>query len=181
MEYWVRKGKAKTRPPAFNSTKFPFFQPKMQNLNCKLQQIKRTVNTGEGKSQGEIRFALCARRFRFCSSPLTPHDSRPAAFNMVRIFLFITFCLLLAIGLGSCSGGGSSSGSGGAQSPTAWAKAYGGGNKDVARSIQQTSDGGFIVAGETASFGAVNSHVWVLKLERQRKDPVGEDLWRKRP
>jgi len=45
-----------------------------------------------------------------------------------------------------------------------WAKAYGGGNKDVAHSIQQTSDGGFIVAGETSSFGAGNSDVWVLKL-----------------
>jgi uncharacterized delta-60 repeat protein len=35
-----------------------------------------------------------------------------------------------------------------------WAKTYGGTNWDVARSVQQTSDGGYILAGETYSFGA---------------------------
>lgn len=45
-----------------------------------------------------------------------------------------------------------------------WAKTYGGSSSDIARSIQQTSDSGFIVAGETSSFGT-NTDVWILKLE----------------
>jgi hypothetical protein len=35
-----------------------------------------------------------------------------------------------------------------------WAKTYGGSDLDFAYSIQQTSDGGYIVAGGTSSFGA---------------------------
>ena len=45
-----------------------------------------------------------------------------------------------------------------------WAKTYGGSGKEVASSIQQTTDGGYIVAGITNSFGAGNQDVWVLKL-----------------
>lgn len=93
----------------------------------------------------------------------------------------ITFCLL-AISLCNCGGGGdvgsssggSGGGSGGGQLPTGWAKAYGGVNRDMAHSLQQTSDGGFIVAGETYSFGAVNSDEWVFKL-----DANGSIQWQK--
>ena len=35
---------------------------------------------------------------------------------------------------------------------------------DIAHSIQQSDDGGYIVAGETDSFGARGYDVWVLKL-----------------
>ncbi len=35
-----------------------------------------------------------------------------------------------------------------------WAKTYGGSNNDSAYSIQQTSDGGYLAAGYTSSFGA---------------------------
>jgi len=45
-----------------------------------------------------------------------------------------------------------------------WQKTYGASNDDVARSIQQTSDGGYIVAGGTESFGAGNEDIWILKL-----------------
>jgi len=45
-----------------------------------------------------------------------------------------------------------------------WWNSYGGANDDRARSIQQTSDGGFIVAGETNSFGVGDLDIWVLKL-----------------
>lgn len=45
-----------------------------------------------------------------------------------------------------------------------WQKAYGGADDDRARSIQQISDGGYIVAGETFSFGAGNIDIWVIKL-----------------
>jgi len=55
-----------------------------------------------------------------------------------------------------------------------WAKTYGGPNGDEARSIQQTADGGYIVAGWTGSFGAGRSDIWVLKL-----DPNGDVQWQK--
>lgn len=45
-----------------------------------------------------------------------------------------------------------------------WQKTYGGSRLDVAYSIQQTFDGGYIVAGETESFGAGNKDMWILKL-----------------
>jgi len=45
-----------------------------------------------------------------------------------------------------------------------WAQSYGGEGWDAADSIQQTSDGGYVVAGETESYGAGGSDFWVLKL-----------------
>ena len=48
---------------------------------------------------------------------------------------------------------------------TLWQKAYGGPKKDVADFIQQTSDGGYIVACTTNSFGAGGHDFWVLKLD----------------
>ena len=45
-----------------------------------------------------------------------------------------------------------------------WERAYGGGGDDWANSAQQTSDGGFIVAGSSDSFGAGLSDFWLLKL-----------------
>ena len=71
------------------------------------------------------------------------------------------------------AGSTSSSGAGGsdawilklnADGAVAWQKTYGGSNDDRADSIQQTADGGFIVAGSTSSFGAGGSDAWVLKL-----------------
>jgi hypothetical protein len=53
-----------------------------------------------------------------------------------------------------------------------WQKTYGGSSRDVANSIQQTSDGGYIVAGNTASTnGDVTknhggSDVWIIKLNK---------------
>jgi uncharacterized delta-60 repeat protein len=45
-----------------------------------------------------------------------------------------------------------------------WQKVYGGTSYDRAYSIRQTNDGGYIVAGETSSFGAGNYDCWILKL-----------------
>ena len=45
-----------------------------------------------------------------------------------------------------------------------WQKTYGGSGDDFAYSVQQTSDGGYIVAGYTDSFGAGLYDIWVLKL-----------------
>jgi len=54
-----------------------------------------------------------------------------------------------------------------------WQKTYGGTNCDYAESIQQTLDGGYIVAGGTYSFG-VGGNAWVLKL-----DGDGNVQWQK--
>lgn len=55
-----------------------------------------------------------------------------------------------------------------------WQKAYGGTGNDLAVSVQQSSDGGFIVAGFTSSFGAGNFDFWVLRL-----DSIGNAVWQK--
>jgi len=47
----------------------------------------------------------------------------------------------------------------------AWQKTYGGNGYDAASSIQQTTDGGYIVAGVTKSFGAGYEDVYILKLD----------------
>lgn len=46
-----------------------------------------------------------------------------------------------------------------------WQKRYGGDKPEGAHFIQQTRDGGYIVAGETESFGAGGADFWILKLE----------------
>ncbi|HHT9140027.1 MAG TPA: hypothetical protein ACFYEI_04360 [Candidatus Tripitaka californicus] len=55
-----------------------------------------------------------------------------------------------------------------------WQKTYGGTDQDEAHSIQQTSDGGYIVTGTTSSFGAGKCDIWVLKLR-----PDGAVEWQK--
>jgi hypothetical protein len=55
-----------------------------------------------------------------------------------------------------------------------WTKTIGGSLTDVARSIIQSSDGGYVVAGWTASFGAGNEDIYVVKL-----DSSGNVQWTK--
>jgi len=55
-----------------------------------------------------------------------------------------------------------------------WQKTFGGGNSDWANSIQQTKDGGYIVAGSTYSFGSGEADVYILKLNSK-----GELEWEK--
>lgn len=57
---------------------------------------------------------------------------------------------------------------------TLWTKTYGGTVGEVGYSVQQTTDGGYIVAGVTYSFGAGNQDVYLI-----RTDFNGDTLWTK--
>jgi hypothetical protein len=46
-----------------------------------------------------------------------------------------------------------------------WDKTFGGSSSDGAWSVQQTSDDGYILAGETSSFGDVNGDAWLIKTD----------------
>ena len=45
-----------------------------------------------------------------------------------------------------------------------WSQTFGGADSDKSCSVQQTSDGGFVIAGKTKNWGAGNNDVWLIKL-----------------
>ncbi|MFH1321231.1 MAG: T9SS type A sorting domain-containing protein [Bacteroidota bacterium] len=55
-----------------------------------------------------------------------------------------------------------------------WSKIYGGSGDDVGMSVQQTIDGGYVVAGTTLSFGAGGDDIYLIKT-----DAGGDTLWTK--
>jgi hypothetical protein len=57
---------------------------------------------------------------------------------------------------------------------TLWTRTYGGSDYDQSYSVQQTTDGGYIVAGGTASYGAGAEDVYLIKT-----DSLGDTLWTK--
>lgn len=59
-----------------------------------------------------------------------------------------------------------------AQPDTLWTRIYGGYNSDYVRCVQVTSNNGFIMTGATASYGAGDRDVWLI-----RADSLGDTLW----
>jgi len=80
---------------------------------------------------------------------------------MKRVFILTSILVLLLASTAAADPG-----------DTLWTRTYGGGDVEEGWCVQQTHDGGYIIAGHTASFGAGNYDVYVVKTATN-----GDTLW----
>ncbi len=86
--------------------------------------------------------------------------------NLLSLLLgvLVFVCLPTVVGCGGGNNGG--------QFSAGWKRTFGGPGVNIGNSIQQTADGGFIIAGQTNSSGAGQFDVYLL-----RTDAGGNELW----
>jgi len=82
----------------------------------------------------------------------------PAKLFLSVMLLFVLVSLLFVGSVGASS--------------ELWSRTYGGTGNDIASSLAQTSDGGYIITGYTESFGAGKEDVWLVKT-----DGEGNMMW----
>jgi len=57
-----------------------------------------------------------------------------------------------------------------------WTRTFGGSNSDYGRSVQQVSNGGYILTGSTTSFGNDSYDVWLIKTDAQGNEEWNQTL-----
>jgi hypothetical protein len=61
-----------------------------------------------------------------------------------------------------------------ASGDSSWTRRFGGSGEDAAADVRQTSDGGVIIVGHTASYGAGNMDVYLIKTDADGDNPWAE-------